>query len=106
MPAERRKLACTKDPCGQSPHRIEEGTVLDSERERIFGERLAGYKGIPFTVVHAYAFEHADRQDLFQEIVSISAASSPSRWWVAGRWAVGRTVKRDTLPCNAGWRRC
>ena len=40
----------------------------DSERDRIFGEWLAGYKGILFKVVHAYAFEHADRQDLFQEI--------------------------------------
>jgi RNA polymerase sigma-70 factor, ECF subfamily len=41
----------------------------DSERERIFSEWLAGHKGILFKVVHAYAFEHADRQDLFQEIV-------------------------------------
>jgi RNA polymerase sigma-70 factor (ECF subfamily) len=30
---------------------------------------LADHKGILFKVVHAYAFEHADRQDLFQEIV-------------------------------------
>ena len=41
----------------------------DSERERIFGEWLASHKGILFKVVHAYAFEHADRQDLFQEVV-------------------------------------
>ena len=41
----------------------------DAERERIFGKWLAGHKGILFKVVHAYAFEHADRQDLFQEIV-------------------------------------
>ena len=41
----------------------------DSERDRIFGDWLAGHKGILFKVVHAYAFEHADRQDLFQEIV-------------------------------------
>jgi RNA polymerase sigma-70 factor, ECF subfamily len=40
----------------------------NSERERIFGEWLAGHKGILFKVVHAYAFEHADRQDLFQEV--------------------------------------
>jgi RNA polymerase sigma-70 factor, ECF subfamily len=39
-----------------------------TERERIFGEWLAGHKGILFKVVHAYAFEHADRQDLFQEV--------------------------------------
>jgi len=42
--------------------------VLDSERDRIFNDWLAGHKGILFKVVHAYAFEHADRQDLFQEI--------------------------------------
>jgi RNA polymerase sigma-70 factor (ECF subfamily) len=40
----------------------------DSERDRIFGEWLTGHRGILFKVVHAYAFEHADRQDLFQEI--------------------------------------
>jgi RNA polymerase sigma-70 factor (ECF subfamily) len=43
--------------------------VLDTERDRIFNDWLAGHKGILFKVVHAYAFEHADRQDLFQEIV-------------------------------------
>ena len=41
----------------------------DTERERIFGDWLADHTGILFKVVHAYAFEHADRQDLFQEIV-------------------------------------
>ena len=43
--------------------------MLDSERDRIFNDWLAVHKGILFKVVHAYAFEHADRQDLFQEIV-------------------------------------
>ena len=43
--------------------------MLTSERDRIFAEWLASHKGILFKVVHAYAFEHADRQDLFQEIV-------------------------------------
>jgi RNA polymerase sigma-70 factor (ECF subfamily) len=43
--------------------------MRDSERDRIFGDWLATHKGILFKVVHAYAFEHADRQDLFQEIV-------------------------------------
>jgi len=42
--------------------------MQDSERDRIFGDWLASHKGILFKVVHAYAFEHADRQDLFQEI--------------------------------------
>ena len=43
--------------------------MRDSERDRIFGDWLEGHKGILFKVVHAYAFEHADRQDLFQEVV-------------------------------------
>lgn len=42
--------------------------MLDSERDRIFGDWLASHKGILFKVAHAYALEHADRQDLFQEI--------------------------------------
>jgi RNA polymerase sigma-70 factor, ECF subfamily len=42
--------------------------MQDSERERIFSAWLAGHKGILFKVVHAYAFEHADRQDPFQEL--------------------------------------
>ena len=40
----------------------------ESDRDRIFSEWLTSHKGILFKVVHAYAFEHADRQDLFQEI--------------------------------------
>ncbi|MEO6005012.1 MAG: sigma-70 family RNA polymerase sigma factor [Opitutus sp.] len=40
----------------------------DNERDVIFGAWLADHQGILFKVVHAYAFEHADRQDLFQEI--------------------------------------
>src|SRR4029450_5280895 len=40
----------------------------DTERDRIFGEWLEGHKGILFKVVHAYAFEHSDRQDLFQAV--------------------------------------
>ena len=42
--------------------------MLDSERDRTFGDWLAAHKGILFKVVRAYAFEHADRQDLFQEV--------------------------------------
>jgi RNA polymerase sigma-70 factor (ECF subfamily) len=42
--------------------------MLDSERDRIFGDWLTGHKGILFKVVRAYAFEQADRQDLFQEV--------------------------------------
>src|SRR5688572_4179515 len=43
--------------------------MLDDERDRIFGEWLAAHKGILFKVVHAHAVTHADREDLFQEIV-------------------------------------
>src|SRR5690606_29731449 len=43
-------------------------TMLESERDRIFGDWLADHQGILFKVVRAYAFEHADRQDLFQEV--------------------------------------
>ena len=41
----------------------------DGERDHIFSEWLSDHKVTLFKVVHAYAFEHADRQDLFQEIV-------------------------------------
>jgi len=33
--------------------------MLDSERDRIFGDWLADHQGILFKVVRAYAFEHA-----------------------------------------------
>jgi RNA polymerase sigma-70 factor (ECF subfamily) len=42
--------------------------MLDSERDRVFEEWLEAHKGILFTVIRAYAFEHADRQDLFQDV--------------------------------------
>ncbi len=41
----------------------------DSAPDKTFGEWMTGHKGILFKVVHAYAFEHADRQDLLQEII-------------------------------------
>jgi RNA polymerase sigma-70 factor (ECF subfamily) len=77
----------------------------DTDRERIFGEWLANHKGILFKVVHAYAFEHADRQDLFQEIViqvwhSVDAFrgnSSVATWMyrVALNTAMAWTRKED-----------
>lgn len=79
--------------------------MLDSERDRIFGEWLSGHKGILFKVVHAYAFEHADRQDLFQEIAiqiwrSVEAfrgESSVPTWMyrVALNTAIAWTRKED-----------
>ncbi len=77
----------------------------NSERDRIFDEWLAGHKGILFKVVHAYAFEHADRQDLFQEITiqvwrSVDAFrgdSSVATWMyrVALNTAIAWTRKED-----------
>src|SRR5262245_28498395 len=77
----------------------------DTERDRIFSDWLAGHKGILFKVVHAYAFEHADRQDLFQEIViqvwrSVDAfrgESSAPTWIyrVALNTAIAWTRKED-----------
>jgi RNA polymerase sigma-70 factor, ECF subfamily len=79
--------------------------VRDSERDRIFGDWMEGHKGILFKVVHAYAFEHADRQDLFQEIVfqiwrSVDAfrgESSVPTWMyrVALNTAIAWTRKQD-----------
>ena len=79
--------------------------MLDTERDRIFGDWLASHKGILFKVVHAYAFEHADRQDLFQEIViqvwrSVDAfrgESSVPTWMyrVALNTAIAWTRKED-----------
>ena len=79
--------------------------MLDSDRDRIFGDWLASHKGILFKVVHAYAFEHADRQDLFQEIAiqiwhSVDAfrgESSVPTWMyrVALNTAIAWTRKQD-----------
>ena len=47
------------------PSRVEESRAIhDSERDPVFSDWLAGHKAIPFKVVHAYAFEHADRMEL------------------------------------------
>ena len=79
--------------------------MRETERERIFGEWLASHKGILFKVVHAYAFEHADRQDLFQEIAiqvwrsvdAFRAESSVATWMyrVALNTAIAWNRKED-----------
>jgi RNA polymerase sigma-70 factor (ECF subfamily) len=88
----------------------------DTERDLLFGEWLTNHKGALFKVVHAYAFEHADRQDLFQEIVlqvwrSVDAfrGQSSVRTWmfrVALNTAIAWTRKegrhrRDQQPFEA-----
>jgi RNA polymerase sigma-70 factor (ECF subfamily) len=74
----------------------------DSERDRIFGEWLAGHKGILFKVVHAYAFEHADRQDLFQEI-AIQVWRSVDAF--RGESSVPTWMYRVALNTALAWRR-
>ena len=79
--------------------------IGDGERDRIFTSWLADHKGILFKVVHAYAFEHADRQDLFQEVAvqlwrSVDAFrgdSSVPTWMyrVALNTAIAWTRKQD-----------
>lgn len=95
----------------------------DTQRDRIFGEWLAGHKAILFKVVHAYAFEHADRQDLFQEIfdndprtvwdfiIPIVGAAAALLWggamYVSHR-AQALRERRNGTSCraSAGWTRC
>ena len=77
----------------------------DTEQDRIFNEWLAGHKGILFKVVHAYAFEHADRQDLFQEVaiqvwhsVDVYRGDSSVSTWIyriALNAAISWTRKQD-----------
>jgi RNA polymerase sigma-70 factor, ECF subfamily len=79
--------------------------MLDSERDRVFGEWLAAHQATLFKVVRAYAFEHADRQDLFQEVAiqvwrSVDAyrGDSSVRTWIyriALNAAVSWTRKQD-----------
>lgn len=42
----------------------------ETEHRRIFDAWLSQHRGLLFKVVHAYAFEANDRDDLFQEIVT------------------------------------
>jgi len=79
--------------------------LAQSERDRIFAEWLAAHKGTIFKVVRAYAFEHADREDLFQEVAiqvwrSVDAyrGASSVRTWVyriALNAAISWTRKQD-----------
>lgn len=79
--------------------------MLDSERDRIFSGWLEAHQATLFTVVCAYAFEHADRQDLFQEVAiqvwrSVDAyrGDSSVRTWIyriALNVAISWTRKQD-----------
>ncbi len=74
----------------------------DSERERIFNHWLTGHKGILFKVVHAYAFEHSDRQDLFQEIIIQVWRSVPA---FQGDSSVATWIYRVALNTAIAWTR-
>jgi RNA polymerase sigma-70 factor (ECF subfamily) len=76
--------------------------VRDSERDRIFEEWLSGHKGILFKVVHAYAFEHADRQDLFQEIAFQLWRSADG---FRGEASAATWIYRVALNAAIGWTR-
>jgi RNA polymerase sigma-70 factor (ECF subfamily) len=76
--------------------------VLDGEQDRIFNEWLAAHRGILFKVVHAYAFEHADRQDLFQEIVIQIWRSVPA---FRGESSVPTWMYRVALNTAIAWTR-
>ena len=79
--------------------------MLDSERDRIFGDWLAAHTGTLFKVVRAYACEHADRQDLFQEVAiqvwrsvdDYRGEASVSTWMyrIALNTAISWTRKQD-----------
>ncbi len=43
--------------------------MLQAERNQIFGDWMEAHKAILFKVARAYGATHADREDLFQEIV-------------------------------------
>jgi hypothetical protein len=78
--------------------------VLDSERHRIFNDWLAGHQGILFKVVHAYAFEHADRQAAGARWLNgevRSGASIRTIWRTMHRLA----LRNDAVEPRAGGRR-
>ena len=76
--------------------------MLDKERDRIFGEWLAAHKGILFKVVHAHAFVHADREDLFQEI-ALQVWHSVEAY--RGDCAATTWIYRVALNTALAWRR-
>jgi RNA polymerase sigma-70 factor (ECF subfamily) len=43
--------------------------MLQAEQNRLFGDWMEAHKAILFKVARAYGSTHADREDLFQEIV-------------------------------------
>jgi RNA polymerase sigma-70 factor (ECF subfamily) len=76
--------------------------MVDSDRDRLFGEWLAAHKGTLFKVVCAYASEHADRQDLFQE-VALQVWRSVDAY--RGDSAVKTWVYRVALNAAISWTR-
>jgi RNA polymerase sigma-70 factor (ECF subfamily) len=79
--------------------------MLDGERTGIFDDWLTAHKETLIRVARAYAFEHADRQDLFQEMAiqvwrSVDAyrGDSSVKTWVyriALNVAISWTRKQD-----------
>lgn len=74
----------------------------DREQKRIFDEWLARHKGVLFQVVHAYAFNAHDREDLFQEIATQVWNSIPR---FRGESAVPTWLYRVALNSALAWSR-
>lgn len=75
---------------------------MDKSQQDIFSEWLAQHKGLLFKVVRAYAFNQADRDDLFQEIALQVWKSVPG---FKGSSAVTTWLYRVSLNTAIKWSR-
>jgi len=75
---------------------------MDKSQQDIFSEWLTQHKGLLFKVVRAYAFNQADRDDLFQEIALQVWKSVPG---FKGSSAVTTWLYRVSLNTAIKWSR-
>ena len=73
-----------------------------AERNRLWGEWIEAHKAIVFKVARAYGTTHADREDLFQEIVLQLWHSVPA---FRGDAAVTTWIYRVALNTALAWNR-
>ena len=76
--------------------------MLQAERNRLFGDWLEAHKAILFKVSRAYGATHADREDLFQEMVLQLWHSVPA---FRGDAAVTTWIYRVALNTALAWNR-
>lgn len=74
----------------------------ENEQRRIFDDWLKQHRGVLFKVVHAYAFNAHDRDDLFQEIVTQVWNSIPR---FRGDCGVTTWLYRVALNSSLAWSR-